>query len=73
MDQLPPDAQDQGEGQSPEDQIVDQIGELMAQLSPEKQQAVIEKLSAMVGEPAEQPGQELVSPEGGPNGKPMGY
>jgi hypothetical protein len=59
--------------QENEDGIVDQIGELMQKLSPEKQMAIVEKLAQMIGgEEAPQP-VENVSPEGGPNGKPVGY
>tara|TARA_R110000868_G_scaffold62962_4_gene189974 strand:- start:3216 stop:3410 length:195 start_codon:yes stop_codon:yes gene_type:complete len=61
-----------------EDQIVDQIGALMQQLSPEKQAQVIQKLAEMVGGGAEQESQEpmpeqTMSPEGGMTGKPAGY
>lgn len=59
--------------QGSEDQIVDQIGELMAQLSPEKQSAIIEKLAEMIGGAKEQAPQQTVSPEGGMNGKPVGF
>jgi hypothetical protein len=66
QEQMP---QDQGG----EDQIIDQIGALMQKLSPEKQMAIIQKLSEMMGgDEAPQP-VENVSPEGGPNGKPVGY
>jgi len=65
----------QDQAQNPEDQIVDQIGELMQQLSPEKQAMVIQKLQELVEGPAQEEPQleQTVSPEGGPNGKPAGY
>ena len=59
------------EDQGGEAQIVDQIGELMAQLSPEKQAMIIEKLSEMMG--GGKAPMQTVSPEGGVNGKPAGY
>lgn len=57
--------------QNGEDQIVDQIGELMAQLSPEKQSQIVEKLAEMIG--GQKAPQQTVSPEGGMNGKPVGF
>ena len=65
----------QDQAQNPEDQIVDQIGELMQQLPPEKQAAVIQKLQELVEGPAQEAPQleQTVSPEGGPNGKPAGF
>ena len=57
-----------------DDQIIDQIGELMLQLSPEKQSQVIAKLSEMAGGQADEPmPQQTVSPEGGTRGKPVGF
>lgn len=57
---------------NPEDVIIDQIGELMSQLAPESQQAVLAKLAELAGggESAEPVGTS--SPEGGPNGVPLG-
>lgn len=56
-----------------EDQIVDQIGELMKQLSPEKQAAVLSALAGqMQGEEEQEMPHQTVSPEGGLNGKPVG-
>jgi len=64
----------EGAEKSPEDSLIDQIGELMAQLSPEKQAQVLEKLSEMMGGEAEDEMQmENVSMEGGTRGKPVGY
>jgi hypothetical protein len=66
-----------GAEKSPEDSVIDQIGELMAQLPPEKQAAVLEQLAGLLGEgaepaPQEQP-QQTVSMEGGTRGKPVGF
>ena len=58
------------EEQNPEDAIVDQIGELMQQLSPEKQQAVIATLGEALG--GQQSPQGTSSVDGGPNGVPVG-
>ena len=64
----------EGAEKSPEDSLIDQIGELMAQLSPEKQAQVLEKLSEMMGGEAEAEMQmQNVSMEGGTRGKPVGY
>jgi hypothetical protein len=54
-----------------EDGIVDQIGQLMAQLSPEKQAAVLAQLSELAA-PAPEEMAGTVSPEGGPRGVPVG-
>ena len=63
----------ENQGQNPEDAIIDQIGELLQQLSPEKQAALISKLQEMVA-PSEEPmPAQTVSPEGGVTGKPAGY
>jgi hypothetical protein len=59
--------------QSGEDQIIDQIGELLKQLSPEKQQAVIAMLSELSGGAQDEIPVQTVSPEGGPNGKPARF
>jgi len=65
----------EGAEKSPEDSLIDQIGELMAQLSPEKQAQVLEKLSEMMGGEAEDEEMQMenVSMEGGTRGKPVGY
>jgi hypothetical protein len=56
-----------------EDQIVDQIGALLNQLSPEKQQMIIAQLTEMLGGGAEEapvnPG--ISSPHAGANGAPI--
>jgi hypothetical protein len=54
-----------------DDGIVDQIGQLMAQLSPEKQAAVLAQLSELAA-PASEEMAGTVSPEGGPRGVPVG-
>lgn len=68
---------DQNQAPNPEDQIVDQIGELMQQLSPEKQKQLVDKLSEMMGDSegaeAEHAPMQTVSPEGGTRGKPVGF
>ena len=62
------------EQQGGEDQIIDQIGELMMQLSPEKQAMIIKKLAEMISGGEEAPQlEQTVSAEGGVNGKPAGY
>lgn len=60
-----------------EDQIIDQIGQLLGQLSPEKQQMVVAKLGEMLaGQEAAEPNEAAPMPqgtsssEGGPNGQP---
>lgn len=63
----------ENQGQNPEDAIIDQIGQLMQQISPEKQMAVIQKLQEMVEPPEAELQHQTVSPEGGVNGKPAGY
>jgi len=65
----------QDQGANPEDQVIDQIGELMQQLPPEKQALVIQKLQELLEGPGEEAPQmqQTVSPEGGPNGKPAGF
>lgn len=52
-----------------EDAIVDQIGQLLNQLSPEKQQEVVAQLAQMMGgaEPADQ---GTIAADAGPNGVP---
>lgn len=55
-----------------EDAVVDQIGELMAQLSPEKQAQVIAKLQELLGGGDEPMPVGNVSPEGGLKGQPVG-
>lgn len=52
---------------APEDAIVDQIGELLAQLSPEKQAQVAQKLAEMT-----QPQEQAVPAEAGGTVDPMG-
>ncbi|HLO97655.1 MAG TPA: hypothetical protein VK171_03580 [Fimbriimonas sp.] len=61
------------QAQGGEDQIIDQIGELFAQVSPEKQEAIISKLSEMLAgtEEAHAAPAMTISPEGGLNGRPV--
>lgn len=57
-----------------DDQIIDQIGLLMQKLAPEKQLQVIQKLAELAQGGAEEPQPApTMSPEGGPNGKPVGF
>lgn len=58
-----PEAPEQGG----EDAIIDQIGELMSQLAPEKQQLVLAKLGELA-----QGGPGTSDPMAGPNGVPAG-
>ena len=58
------------EAKNPEDDAVDQLGQLFAQLSPEKQQEVIGALQELMG-PQEQASAGTVSDMGGPKGVPV--
>jgi hypothetical protein len=67
MDQAAP---DQAQPQGPdENQIIDQIGQLMQQLSPEKAKAVLDMLEQMIGG---QPMPGKSDPNQGPNSEPVG-
>lgn len=66
MDQENPQEQ-QAPGEANENEIVDQIGALLSQLSPEKQKGLLDQLQQLVG--GQMPNG---APEAGPNGVPVG-
>ena len=71
QEQMPPQGAPQAGGADAEAQIVDQIGQLIQQLSPEKAAQVVMQLQELLGGESEKPAAN-VSPEGGPQGKPVG-
>lgn len=67
MDQAAP---EQAAPEQDDDAIVDQIGALLQQLSPEKQQQIVMQLSQMMGEQAPA-GEAVGDPNAGAMGVPM--
>ena len=62
-----PEIESQEPAEQDESAIIDQIGALLQQLAPEKQSMVLDQLKQLIGG-----GQDVVSPEQGANGVPVG-